>query len=244
MRESASPAFWTVLAEFPHFMLQLFVHPRRLLRSLDFEDPLTFQRLLLYAVLWLAILVAAFSNSHVMAGVPHPLYSTFKGIMMRAHDRSWDWLSTVYTPFNIDYSEAKVLWDNLLTPGFLTYTLFASLVGLAAVARVRTRIFGIRWEYALGTGLLAHLALVSCLALAMVPLTLLLICRHCVVRGTLYLLLNVAGWWYFGYYTLGDLGERRYGFVEQVFTSIGYGFLQFAAAYIVFFALIVCIIPM
>ena len=132
----------------------------------------------------------------------------------------------------------------ILMPGFLAYTMLASLLALAAVARLRSRIFGIKWEYALGTGLLAHLALLSCLALSMVPLTLLFICRVCYVRLTLYIVLNILGWWYFGYYTLGDLGERRRGFVRQVATSIGYGLAQFVVAYVIFFALIVCVIPM
>jgi hypothetical protein len=243
MRDEQPQAFWAVLAEFPLFVLRLFVHPRSLL-TLDFEDAPTRQRIALYCLLALAILVYVFSDNRVLAGAERPLLSTFKGIMMRAHDRSWDWLGPVYAPFHLDLGEAKRLWDTLCTTGFLTYTLFASLIGIAVVARIRMAWRGLTWWRALGTGLLGHLAAVCCIALSMVPLTELLICRECIVRGTLFVLLNLAGWSYLGYYTLGDLGERPRAALPHLWRCLWYGLMQYAVAYFVFFVLIVSIIPM
>jgi hypothetical protein len=250
--QGAQP-FWAVLAEFPLFVLRLFVHPRSIIKGLDLENPATRQRLALYCLLGLAIIVVAFSDNRPLAGVERPLLSTFKGVMLRAHnlpteegskEGSWDWLEPVYAQFSLDQGEAKRLWDTLLTTGFLCYTLFASLVGVAVVARIRMAWRGLTWWRALGTGLLGHLAAVSCIALSMVPLTELLICRHCVVRGALYVLLNLAGWAYMGYYTLGDLGERPRRWLPQLGLCLAYGLLNYAMAYVVFFVLIVATIPM
>jgi hypothetical protein len=243
MRDEQPQALWAVLAEFPLFVLRLFTHPRSLI-TLDFEDTAIRQRTALYCFLGLVLVVLAFSDNRVLAGAERPLLSTFKGIMLRAHDRSWDWLGPVYAPFNLDQGEAKRLWDTLLTTGFLAYTLFASLIGIAVAARLRMAWRPLSWWRALGTGLLGHLAAVSCIALSLVPLAELLLCRHCVVRGALFTLLNLAGWSYLGYYTLGDLGERPRAWLPHLWRCLWYGLLQYVIAYIVFFVLIVAIIPM
>jgi hypothetical protein len=244
MREQASAPFWTILAEYPHFVLRAFLNPRSLLRSIDFSDPLARQRLWLYAVLWLTVLVLFFADNRRLADVTHPQLSTYKALVMKAHDRSWDWVGLPYAPFGKTQHGAKLLWDTLLTTRFLSYTLLCSLIGMAAVARLRMWRYRLGWDYALGTGLLGHLALTACLALAMVPLTELLICRHCIVRFTLFLGFNVLGWWYLGFYTLGDLGERRGGWFAQATACIGYGLVQYLAAYAVFLVLLVGVIPM
>ena len=244
MADSPDAPLVSQLADYPLFVLKLFTFPRHLVRSFDWDDAAALRRLALYTLISLAILIAAFSDNRVLAEAARPLLSTFKGIMMRAHDRSWDWLGPFYAPFNIDHGEAKRLWDTLLTTGFLCYTFCASLLALAVVVRLRMAWRGLSWSYAMGSGLLGYIALASCTALSLVPLTELLICRQCAVRLTLYVLLNLAGWTYMGYYTLGDFGERPRGVLAHLTQSLGYGTLQFIAAYIVFFVLIVCIIPM
>lgn len=242
--EKPSLSLWQVSAGFLPFVLRLLTHPRQLLRNLDWSRPATLKRVSLYTVFWLAILVVAFDDNRVLAGVEQPLMSTFKGIMMRAHDTSWDWLQPVYSMFKLSQGEAKRLWDTLLTTGFLCYTFMASLIGLAVVARLRMWRFGLGWPHAIGTGLLGYLGAVTCIALSLVPLTELFICRECYVRLTLFVLLNLAGWTYAGYFTLGDLGERPAAWQVQLVKSLGYGLAQFALAYVVFFILIVAIIPM
>lgn len=244
MADSPDAPLVSQLADYPLFMLKLFTYPRSLVRSFDWDDGATLRRIALYTLISLAILVAAFSDNRPLAASQHVLLSTFKGVMMRAHLRSWDWLGPVYGVFNLSQGEAMRLWDTLLTTGFLCYTFFASLIGLGVVARIRMAWRGLSWSYALGSGLLGYIALASCTALSLVPLTELLICRQCAVRLTLYILLNLAGWTYLGYYTLGDFGERPRGMLAHLTASLGYGTLQFLAAYLVFFVLIVCIIPM
>lgn len=236
--------FWAVLTGFLPFMLRLFTFPRQLVRSLDWDDPLTMRRLALYALLWLAILILALDDNRVLADETRPLLSTFKGVVMRAHDTSWDWLSPVYGPFRLGPGEAKRLWDTLLTTGFLAYTFLASLISMAVVVRLRMWRFGLGWRHALGTGLLGHLAGTSCIALSLVPLLQLLICRTCAVRLLLFVLLNAAGWTYIGYYTLADLGERPRGWTVHLVRSLGYGLAQYLIAYVVFFVLIATIIPL
>ena len=105
------------------------------------------------------------------------------------------------------------------------------------------KLFGLSWQHAVGTGLLGLMPALACVALSLVPLAELLICRECVVRGTLFVLLNLAGWTYLGYYALGDFGERPASAVRMLFKSLGYGVLNYIAAYIVFFILICAIIP-
>lgn len=234
---------WNTAAEFPLFVLRLFVHPRSLL-DLDFEDAATRQRIAMFCLLGLAIIVAAFSDNRVLADVERPLLSTFKGIIMRAHRTSWDWLGPVYAPFHLSQREAMRLWDTLLTTGFLAYTMFASLIGTAVVARIRMAWRRIGWWQALGTGMLGQLAAVSCIALSLVPLAELLICRECIIRGTLFVLLNIAGWCYMGYYALGDWGQVPQSWLLQLRDALGYGFVQYLAAYVVFLICIVAIIPM
>ena len=235
--------FWAVLAGFLPFMLRLFTFPRQLVRNLDWDDPLTMRRIALYALIWLTILVLAFDDNRVLADESRPLLSTFKGVVMRAHDTSWDWLSPVYGPFQLELGEAKRLWDTLLTTGFLAYTLMASLIAMAVVVRLRMWRFGLGWRHALGTALLGYLAGASCIALSLVPLIELLICRDCIVRLLLFVLLNVTGWTYIGYYTLADLGERPRGWPVHLVRSLGYGLAQYIVAYVVFFVLIAAIIP-
>lgn len=244
MAETPDAPLLTQLTEYPLFVLRLFTYPRSLVRSFDWEDPAVLRRLALYTLISLAILVLAFANNRQLAERDNVRLSTFKGVVMRAHDRSWDWLEPVYAPFNIEQGEAKRLWDTLLTTGFLSYTFLASLIALAVTARLRMAWRGLSWNYALGTGLLGFIPLTACVALSLVPLTELLICRECYVRGTLFGLLNLAGWTYFGYYTLGDFGERPRSCLLHLLKSAGYGLLQYVAAYVVFFILIVCIIPM
>lgn len=234
---------WAVLAGFLPFMLRLFTFPRQLVRNLDWDDPLTMRRIALYALLWLAILVLAFGDNRVLAEEARPLLSTFKGVVMRAHHASWDWLSPVYGVFQLGPGEAKRLWDTLLTTGFLSYTFLASLIALAVVVRLRMWRCGIGWRHALGTALLGYLAGASCIALSLVPLAQLLICRECAVRLLLFVLLNVAGWTYIGYYTLADLGERPRAWPVHLVRSLGYGLAQYLIAYAIFFVLIAAIIP-
>lgn len=286
VRDPAEPDFWQVLAEFPLFVLRVFVNPRSLVRTMKWDEPATLQRLSLYTVVWLAIIVLAFSNNHRLSEtkIP-PRLSTFKGIVMRAHDRSWSpppaqgaatytspsgessppgemsvpekfaspppaqgfmsnvWLQPVYGVFHLGQGEAKRLWDTLLTSGFLTYTLLAGLIAIAVVARLRMWRFGLPWEQCIGTGILGYLAAVTCASLSLVPLGLLLICRHCGVRLALFILLNLAAWLYTGYFCLGDWSERPGG-IRLLGQSLGYGLLNYIAAYLVFFVLILCIIPM
>jgi len=242
-KQVQNPIWWTI-ARFPLFILRLFTFPRNLLRTWDWGNPRQMSKLSLYLLLWLAIVVIAFDDNRVLAGVDKPLLSTFKGVVMRAHDTSWDWLSPVYTHFELGQGEAKRLWDTLLTTGFMTYTLVAGLIGLAVVARLRMWRFGLSWPHAIGTGLLGYMAGVSAIALSLVPLAELFICRECFVRLTLFILLNILGWFYAGYYTLGDLGERSSSVWVLACKSIGYGLVQYVLAYIVFFTLIIAIIPM
>lgn len=249
------PPFWTVLAEFPLFVLRAFAYPRSIVRGMDWEKPETLQRLALYAVLWLALLVVAFGNNHKLAEAKRPRLSTFKGIVMRAHDSSWDppvvnngwdWLrlAPLYTGLNTSQPMAKRLWDTLLTTGFLCYTFFAGLLASAIVARLRMWRFGLRWEYALGTQLLGYLTSASLAALSLVPIALLLICRHCAVRLVLFILLNIAAWAYMGYYTLADLGERPGNGFAMLGKSTAWGFVVYLVTYAIFFALIVPVLPM
>jgi len=261
VRDATEPAFWQVLADFPVFVLRVFTNPRSLVRSLKWDEPGTLTRLALYTAIWLAIIVLAFGNNRRLSETKTPpRLSTFKGIVMRAHDRSWApaaespevqaggfmssiWLEPVYSGFGLGQGEAKRLWDTLLTSGFLAYTMLAGLLGVAVVARLRMWRFGLPWEQALGTGMLGYLAALSCAALSLVPFALLLICRHCGVRLALFILLNLSAWAYMGYFCLGDLRERPGG-LRLLVQSLGYGLLNFAAAYAVFLVLILCVIPM
>ncbi|MBN2081161.1 hypothetical protein JW859_03020 [bacterium] len=241
---TAAEPFWRIVVDFLPFVLRLFTDPRQLVRSLNWDAPAELSRVALYTLIGLAILVLAFSNNQRLADEVRPPLSGFKGVVMRAHDTSWDWLEPVYAPFHLEPGEAKRLWDTLLTGGFMLYTLLASLIGVAVVARLRMWRFGLGYCHALGTGLLAWLAGTSCIALSLVPLFELLICRECFVRLSLFVLLNLAGWTYAGYYTLADLGERPRRAWLHLLKSLGYGLAQYALAYVVFFALIVAIIPM
>ncbi len=254
-----------LLAEYPLFVLRLFTNPRSLVRGVDWNAPGTLERFALYVLLSLGILVLAFSDFRLLAETERPGLNTFKGIVMRAHERSWDsaetianmkdpeaqkaaqawsWLELrgVYGAFNLSRGEAKRLWDNLLLPGFLAYTFFAGLLATALIARLRMWVFHLGWEHAIGTGLLGYLASAACAALSLVPFALLLICRHCGVRLGLFILLNLAAWAYMGYFCLGDLGERPRGFM-LLLKSLGYGLALYALTYLVFLALIMCIIP-
>lgn len=244
VRETNTTAFWGVVVEFLPFSLRLFTSPRQVVRNMDWDDSRTLQRVSLYTLIGLAILVLAFSDNRVLAPEDKPLLSTFKGVVMRAHDTSWDWLEPVYQPFELSQGEAKRLWDTLLTSGFLLYTFFASLLGMALVVRLRMWRFGLGWYQALGTALLGYLAGVSCIAVSLVPLMQLLICRECAVRLVLFSLLNIMGWAYLGFYTLADLGERPRRWYAHFARSLAYGLSQYVIAYIVFFLLIVAIIPM
>lgn len=244
VREDSAPGFWGVVVGFLPFILQLFTFPRQLVRNMDWDNSHTLQRVSLYTLIGLAILVLAFSDNRVLAPEDRPLLSTFKGVVMRAHDTSWDWLQPVYQPFELSLGEAKRLWDTLLTSGFLLYTFFASLIGMALVVRLRMWRFGLGWRQALGTALLGYLAGVSCIALSLVPLAQLLICRECAVRLAIYFVLNLLGWAYLGFYTLADLGERPRHWYVHLAKCLGYGLGQYVIAYIVFFCLIVAIIPM
>ncbi len=235
---------WAVLAGFLPFVLRVFTYPRQLVRGLDWDDPLTIRRIALYALIWLTILVLAFGDNRVLAEESRPLLSTFKGVVMRAHDASWDWISPAYGAFGLSQGEARRLWDTLLTTGFLAYTFLASLLAMAVVVRLRMWRFGLGWPHALGTALLGHLAGVSCIALSLVPLFELLVCRTCAVRLLMFIVLNAAGWTYIGYYTLADLGERPRGWAVHLVRSLGYGLAQYVIAYAVFFALIAAIIPL
>ena len=240
----AANPFWQIAVDFLPFVLRLYTYPRQLVRSLNWDSPVTLSRIAFYTLLGLAILVLAFSDNQRLADEARPPLSSFKGVVMRAHDTSWDWLSPVYHAFRLEQGEAKRLWDTLLTSGFMLYTLLASLIGLAVIVRLRMWRFGLGYNHALGTGLLAWLAGTSCIALSLVPLFELFICRECFVRLSLFILLNVAGWTYAGYYTLADLGERPRNVLVHLLWSAGYGLVQYVLAYVVFFALIVAIIPM
>ncbi|MDQ3024362.1 MAG: hypothetical protein M3R04_08285 [bacterium] len=250
-----TPPFWTVLAEFPLFVLRAFAYPRSMVRGMDWEKPETLQRLGLYSLIWLALLVIALGSNRKLSEAERPRLSTFKGVVMRAHDASWDpelvgsgWdrmrLSPLYEPLNTSLPMAKRLWDTLLTTGFLSYAFFAGLLATALVARLRMWRFGLRWEYALGTGLLAYLTAASLVALSLAPLGLLLICRHCFIRLALFVLLNIAAWGYMGYYTLADLGERPGSGLAMLGKSIGWGVVVFLITYAIFFTLVLPVIPL
>jgi hypothetical protein len=246
--------FWTVLAEFPLFALRAFTYPRSLVRGMDWEKPETLQRLGLYTLIWLALLVIALGNNRRLSEAERPRLSTFKGVVMRAHDASWepqpgqgwDWLRLrpLYEPLNTTLPMAKRLWDTLLTTGFLSYTFLAGLLATAVIARLRMWRFGLRWEYAIGTGLLGYLTSATLAALSLAPLALLLICRHCAIRLVLFVVLNIAAWAYMGYFTLGDLGERPVNGGAMLLKSIAWGMLLFLLTYTVFFALVLPVIPM
>ena len=244
VKDQPRPPFWETLCHFPLFILRLYVLPRHLLRRWDWSRPRQLARLSLYLLLWLGILVIAFDDNRVLAGMDKPLLSTFKGIVMRAHDRSWDWLSPVYEVFRLGQGEAKRLWDTLLTTGFLCYTFGAALLGVAVVARLRMWRYGLGWPHAIGTGLLGFMAGTAAVALSLVPLAELFICRECTVRLTLFALFNLVGWFYMGYYTLGDLGERPDSPVRLFLGSLTYGLVQYLLAYIVMLVLVITIIPM
>lgn len=243
-REFGQPPLWGILAEFLPFVLRLFTSPRQLVRRVDWDDPAELQRVSLYALIGFAILLLAFSDNRALANKERPRLSTYKGVVMRAHDTSWDWLEPVYTPLNVSQPEAKRLWDTLLTTGFLAYTFFAGLLGMAVVVRLRTWRFGIGWRQALGTGLLGYLAGASCIALSLVPLTQLLICRHCFVRPLLFVLLNLAGWAYIGFYSLADLGERPLHWLAHLGKSLVYGLIQCLIAFAILLILIAAVIPL
>jgi hypothetical protein len=242
MQGSPPATFWETLSEFPLFVVQLFVNPRSLVRGSDWSDGTQLRRLCLYTFISLAILVIAFDTNRRLAEVERPALSNFKGVVMRAHDRSWDWLGPVYGTFNLEQGEAKRLWDTLLTTGFLSYTMLAALIAVALLARLRMLRFGIGWNQALGTGLLGLIPCAACVALSLVPLFLLLICRHCVVRASLFVLLNLLGWAYLGYYALGDLGERPAG-ARVLLKSLVYGMLLYLLAYTIFLVLVAVVIP-
>jgi hypothetical protein len=231
------------LSEFPLFLVRLFVYPRQLVRSLDWDDPATLRRVALYAVIWLAILVLAFSDNRQLFDEQHYRLSTFKSVVMKAHDHSFDWMEPAYSLFNTDQREAKLLWDILLTSGFLAYTFFAAMLATAVVARLRMWRSGISWPMAIGTGLLGLMAAASCIALSLVPLALLFICRICAIRPVLFVLLNLASWTYVGYYSLADLGERPRAWHRHLGKSFCYGLVQYAIAYVICFVLVCTIIP-
>jgi hypothetical protein len=247
-----SQPFWTVLAEFPLFVLRAFAHPRSLVRGMDWDKPEALQRLALYAVLWLGLLVLAFGSSRNMSELERPRLNTFKGIVMRAHDRSWDppaeyrfRLRPLYEAFGPDHGAAKRLWDALLRPGFIALSLLLGLLATAIVARLRMwRRPGMAWEYALGTGMLAYLPAATLAAAALVPLALFFICRVCVVRQVLFVVLNLAAWAYMGYFLLGDLGERPYGALATLGKSLAYGLPMFVLTYLIFFALVLGFVPL
>jgi hypothetical protein len=246
------PSLFALVSDFPLFVLRLFTHPRSLVRGSDWNHDGVLGRTALYVVAWLLILTFAFGTRRMLAGEERVLLNSFKGIVMRAHDRSWEIppgaeavippLAPVYRAFKLELGEAKRLWDNILTPRFLAYTFLAGLLAMALIARLRMWRFGLTWEQALGTGMLSYCAVASCAALSLVPLALLFVCRHCGVRLALFILLNIAAWAYAGYYTLGDLGERPRGAV-LLFKSLGYGLLQYALTYVVFFVLMLCVLP-
>jgi len=244
VREVGPPSLWRILADFLPFVLRLFTNPRQVVRRVDWDDPAELQRIALYTLIGLTILVLAFSDNRALTRKERPLLSTYKAVVMRAHDDNWEWLEPVYAPLNVGQQQAKRLWDTLLTTGFLAYTLFAGLLSMAVVVRLRTWRFGVGWRQALGTGLLGYLAGVSCIALSLVPLTELVICRHCGVRLVLFVLLNLAGWTYIGFYSLADLGERPGHWLAHLGKSLGYGLIQYAIAYVVFLILIAAIIPL
>ncbi|MCC7479598.1 hypothetical protein IT575_14240 [bacterium] len=255
-----------LLAEFPLFILRLFCNPRSLVRGIDWSHEGVLPRYSLLSLLALSLLVIGFSDFRSLAQEERPPLATFKAIVMRAHERSWDsaealariedpaareaaaawsWLQLkgIYSVFNMDKGEARRLWDILLLPGLLVYTLFAGLLATALIARLRMWRFKLGWEHAIGTGMLAYLSALSCAALSLVPLGLLLICRHCGVRLALFILLNLAAWIYMGYFCLGDLGERPRGF-PLLAKSLAYGLPLYLLTYIPFLALIMCVIPM
>lgn len=233
----------TVLSEFPLFIVRLFIYPRQLVRSLDWDDPATLRRVALYAVIWLILLVLAFSDNRQLVDEQHYHLSTFKSVVMKAHDRSFDWMEPAYSLLNTDQREAKLLWDILLTSGFLAYTFFSAMLAMAVVARLRMWRSGISWPMAVGTGLLGLMATASCVALSLVPLALLFICRVCVIRPALFVLLSLASWTYLGYYSLADLGERPSAWHKHLGKSFCYGLVQYAVAYVIFFVLVCAIIP-
>ena len=111
------------------------------------------------------------------------------------------------------------------------------------VARLRMWRSGISWQMAIGTGLLGLMAAASCIALSLVPIALLFICRICVIRPVLFVLLNLAGWAYLGFYSLADLGERPRAWYRHFGKSLCYGFIQYAIAYVILFILVCTIIP-
>jgi len=226
------------------FLLRLLITPRSAVRSAEWDSRAHWWRLALYVLLTGGVVAWAFSDNRVLAEETRPLLSTFKGIVMRAHRESWDWLTPAYAWLNVGQGEAMRLWDTLLTTGFLLYTMFASLLALAVVARLRMWRFNIAWEYSFGTALYGWVCLVPLTSLSLVPLMEVLICRHCGLRVALFIVLNLAGWAYLGFYTLGDLGERPAGWFPHLMKSLGYGLAQYVLAYIVFLILIACIIPL
>lgn len=243
MGNSADLTLWGMLVQYPSFLLELLLHPRQLLRRQNWQDHASNLRLSLYLLISLVILLLAFSDSRQLAAVAQPPLSSFKGIMMRAHSASFDWLQPLYGPFGIDQAYAMRSWDAMLMPGFVAWTLFAALCGIAAVARLRMWRFSLDWNHALGTGILGYISLVACQCLALVPLGLLLICRHCGIRLALFILFWLLGWFYLGYYTLADLGERPRSTPATFLRSLGYGLVQAVLASIVFWLLLWPVIP-
>ncbi len=232
-----------MLVQYPSFLLELLLHPRQLLRRQNWQDPASALSLSLYLLLSLTLLWLAFADSRLLASLASPELSSFKGIVMRAHLKSFDWLSVVYAPYGIDQAYAMRMWDTLLMPGFVAWTLFSALCSVTALARLRMWRFGLDWPHAIGTGLLGLIGLLACQCLALIPLGLLLICRHCGVRLSLFILFWLLGWFYLGYYSLADLGERPRSIAATLFRSLGYGMLQALLASLVFWLLLLPVIP-
>lgn len=232
-----------MLVQYPSFLLELLVHPRQLLRRLNWQDPGTALSISFHTLLSLMIICLGFSDSRQMASLAAPPLSSFKGIVIRAHIKSFDWLSVIYEPYGLDRDYAMRMWDTLLMPGFVAWTLFSALIAIAVLARLRMWRSGLDWNQAISTGILGLIPLLACQCLALIPLGLLLICRHCGVRLALFIILWLAGWFYLGYYSLADLGERPRGVLHTFGRSLLYGGLQALLGGLVFWLLILPVIP-
>ena len=231
-----------MLVQYPGFLLELLLHPRQLLRRIRWDDPAGAVRLSLYLLLSLGIFCWGFSDSRQLAGDPLPALSSFKGIVIHLHQTRFDGLSSVYGPLGLNQTQALAIWDTMLMPRFVAWTLFATLLGIAVLARLRMLRCGLDWNHAIGTGILGLLGLLLCQGLALIPLTLLL-SRFSTARLLLGGLLWLAGWFYLGYYSLADLGERPRGMLATLWRSLLYGFIQALIAGLVFWLLVLPVIP-